>query len=90
MRIEQLYLVAALTGALTVIFDVAYQSALPGLVQREHLLEGNSKLGLSDHDILEREFAVYDALYLECKERASDRSKPARAPSLFEIASIVR
>jgi len=48
MRIEQLYLVAALSGALTVFFNVAYQSALPGLVRREHLLEGNSKLGLSE------------------------------------------
>jgi predicted MFS family arabinose efflux permease len=48
MRIEQLYVVAALTGALTVFFDVAYQSALPGLVRREHLLEGNSKLGMSE------------------------------------------
>jgi len=48
MRIEQLYLVAALTGVLTVFFNVAYQSALPGLVQREHLLDGNSKLGLSE------------------------------------------
>src|SRR5215213_2083828 len=42
MRIEQLYVVAALTGVLTVFFNVAYQSALPGLVRREHLLEGNS------------------------------------------------
>jgi len=48
LRIEQLYLVAALTGVLTVIFNVAYQSSLPGLVRREHLLEGNSKLGLSE------------------------------------------
>jgi len=48
MRIEQLYVVAALTGALTMCFDVAYQSALPGLVRREYVLEGNSKLGLSD------------------------------------------
>src|SRR5215213_1091787 len=48
MRIEQLYVVAALAGTLTVFFDVAYQSALPGLVRREHLLEGNSKLGLSE------------------------------------------
>jgi MFS family permease len=48
LRIEQLYLVAALAGALTVLFDVAYQASLPGLVRREHLLEGNSKLGLSE------------------------------------------
>src|SRR5215212_7981402 len=48
MRIEQLYVVAALTGVLTVFFNVAYQSALPGLVRREHLLDGTSKLGLSE------------------------------------------
>jgi MFS family permease len=48
LRIEQLYLVAALAGILTVFFDVAYQSILPALVEREHLLEGNSKLGMSD------------------------------------------
>ena len=48
LRIEQLYLVAALAGALTVFFNVAYQASLPGLVRREHLLEGNSKLGLSE------------------------------------------
>src|SRR6185436_1387103 len=48
MRIEQLYIVAALTGVLTMFFDVAYRSSLPGLVRREHLLEGNSKLGLSE------------------------------------------
>ena len=54
------------------------------------IAHGFSKLGLSDHDILKREFAVYDALYLECKERTSDTSKPAHAPSLFEIASIMR
>ncbi|HJZ47682.1 MAG TPA: MFS transporter [Roseiflexaceae bacterium] len=48
LRIEQLYLVAALVGVLTVFFNVAYQASLPGLIRREHLLEGNSKLGLSD------------------------------------------
>ena len=32
---------------------------------------GFSALGLSDHEILEREFIVYDALYAECKRRAS-------------------
>lgn len=30
---------------------------------------GFSALGLSDHQILEREFAVYDALYAECQRR---------------------
>src|SRR5215831_3085194 len=32
---------------------------------------GFGALGLSDHEILEREFIVYDALYAECKRRIS-------------------
>ena len=43
----QLYLVIALAGFCTVFFDVAYQSYLPSLVEREELLEGNSKLAQS-------------------------------------------
>ena len=40
------------------------------------IAHGFSKLDLSDHDILDREFIVYDALYAECKERsASHESK---------------
>jgi len=31
---------------------------------------GFGLLGLSDHEILEREFVVYDALYAECRRRA--------------------
>ena len=30
---------------------------------------GFSALGLTDHEILAREFAVYDALYAECRRR---------------------
>jgi Na+/melibiose symporter-like transporter len=48
LHIEQLYLIAALAGILTVFFNVAYQSLLPALVEREQLVEGNSKLGLSE------------------------------------------
>lgn len=47
LRIEQLYVVTALTGVLKVFFDVADQSFLPALVSREHLVEGNSKLETS-------------------------------------------
>lgn len=43
----QLYVVIALTGFCTVFFDVAYQSYLPSLVEREYLIEGNSKLSQS-------------------------------------------
>ena len=32
---------------------------------------GFSALGLSDHEILAREFVVYDALYAECQRRVS-------------------
>lgn len=42
-----LCVIAALAGALTVCFDVAYQAYLPVLVERGRLLEGNSKLALS-------------------------------------------
>jgi predicted MFS family arabinose efflux permease len=43
----QLYLVAVGMGILALFFDVAYQSYLPSLVTRAHVLEGNSKLTLS-------------------------------------------
>ena len=33
------------------------------------IAHGFSALGLSDRDILEREFIVYDALYAECRRR---------------------
>ena len=34
---------------------------------------GFSALGLSDHQILEREFIVYDALYAECQRRVLEK-----------------
>ena len=42
-----MYLVVALAGILSVFFDVAYQSLTPSLVDRERILEANSKLALS-------------------------------------------
>jgi MFS family permease len=44
LGMPQLYLVALATGAFRVFFDVAYQSYLPHLVGREHLVEGNARL----------------------------------------------
>jgi MFS family permease len=44
LHLGQLYAVGFLTGVLTVFFEVAYQSYLPSLVEREQLVEGNSKL----------------------------------------------
>ncbi len=47
LSIWQLYLVGFINGTLTVFFDVAYQSYLPSLVERDQLVEGNSKLEIS-------------------------------------------
>jgi MFS family permease len=44
ITMTQLFAVGFTTGILTVFFDVAYQSYLPALVDRDLLIEGNSKL----------------------------------------------
>ncbi|MDS0139707.1 MULTISPECIES: MFS transporter [unclassified Amycolatopsis] len=44
LTLVQLVVVMLFVGIATVFFDVAYQSYLPSLVGREHLLEGNAKL----------------------------------------------
>jgi MFS family permease len=43
----QLLVVVFITGTLTVFFDVAYQSILPSLVERNQLADGNAKLEIS-------------------------------------------
>ena len=45
LTLGQLYAVAVTAGVGTVFFDVAYQSYLPVVVAREHLVDGNGKLG---------------------------------------------
>jgi MFS family permease len=44
LTIWQLYVVGFVNGCATVFFDVAYQSYLPSLVERDQIVEGNSKL----------------------------------------------
>ena len=44
LRMEILYTVLLLTGALTVLFDVANMSLLPSLVTPDRIVEGNTKL----------------------------------------------
>jgi MFS family permease len=44
LRMEHLYVVAFITGALTMLFDVAYLSLMPSLVTREELVEANGKI----------------------------------------------
>jgi MFS family permease len=47
LTIWQLYAVGFGVGVCTVFFDVAYQSYLPSLVDRQQLVEGNAKLEIS-------------------------------------------
>jgi len=47
LTLGQLYVVGFLVGTCTVFFDVSYQSYLPALVEREQIIEGNSKLEIS-------------------------------------------
>jgi MFS family permease len=47
LTLGQLYVVGFVVGTCTVFFDVAYQSYLPALVEREQIIEGNSKLEIS-------------------------------------------
>jgi MFS family permease len=47
LALWQLYVVGFLVGICTVFFDIAYQSYLPALVERKHIIEGNSKLEIS-------------------------------------------
>jgi MFS family permease len=47
LTLWQLYVVGFLVGAFQVFFDVAYQSYLPSLVDRDKIIEGNSKLEIS-------------------------------------------
>jgi MFS family permease len=47
LTLWQLYVVGFLVGVFQVFFDVAYQSYLPSLVDRDQIAEGNSKLEIS-------------------------------------------
>lgn len=48
LSIVQLYAVATLVGAATVLFQITDNTYLPSLVGREHLVEGNAKLEATD------------------------------------------
>lgn len=47
LSIELLYVVAFLTGALALISNVAHQALLPVIVERERLVDANSKMALT-------------------------------------------
>ncbi|HWA92233.1 MAG TPA: MFS transporter [Rhizomicrobium sp.] len=48
LSMPQLYAVGALVGAASVLFEIADHAFLPSLIQSEHLLEGNAKLGTTE------------------------------------------
>lgn len=48
LTMNQVYVVAALVGALSVIFDIADHAYLPSLIARDQLVDGNSKLAITD------------------------------------------
>jgi MFS family permease len=48
LTMSHLYLVAAASAILTVFFDVSYQAYLPSLIGAENILEGNSKMTLTE------------------------------------------
>ncbi|HEV8634559.1 MAG TPA: MFS transporter [Chloroflexota bacterium] len=62
LRIEQLYAVAVLVGALTLLFDVAYRSYLPTLVGRAALVEGNARISASSSVVEVAGFGAAGAL----------------------------
>lgn len=47
LGMEQLYVVAALVGAATVLFDLADRAFLPSLIDKDDLMEGNTKLSVT-------------------------------------------
>jgi MFS family permease len=48
LAMPQLILVAAIAGGLSVLFDIADHAYLPSLIGKEHLIEGNTKLNVTD------------------------------------------
>src|SRR4029079_6709581 len=47
LTIWQLYIVGFVNGCFTVFFDIAWPSYLPSVVERDQLVEGNSKLQIT-------------------------------------------
>jgi MFS family permease len=48
LQLTYLYVISFLIGVLTVFFDVAYQAYLPSIVERDQLVDANSKLETSN------------------------------------------
>lgn len=48
LTIVHLYIAAAICGFLAVLFGAGYQAYLPSLVERENIVEGNTKLALTE------------------------------------------
>jgi MFS family permease len=58
LRIEHLYAVAFINGSLGIFNEVAHRSYLPSVVDRDRLLEANSKLAASDSVVEQVGFSI--------------------------------
>ncbi len=47
LNMVEMYIITFIVGTLTIFFDVAYRSYLPSLIERDQLIDGNSKLELT-------------------------------------------
>lgn len=50
------------------------------------IAHGFGALGLSDHQILEREFIVYDALYAECAKRVEQANRQLNPAAVDQVS----
>jgi hypothetical protein len=72
LRDRALFLLAEVVRAA----DSAASNPHPAGEGLRWIAHGFGALGLSDHEILAREFIVYDALYAECKRRSANTNRP--------------
>ena len=82
LTIWQLYVVGFVNGCLTVFFDVAYQSYLPSLVERDEILEGNSKLEISRIVAADRRTAVAGGAHRHHHGAVRDHRRLAQLPGV--------
>ena len=80
----QLLAVVFVTGTLTVFFDVAYQSILPAIVERDQLTDGNAKLEISRSA---RRPPGRASAVCSCSGSARRRGRPP-TPSSFVVSAL--
>src|ERR1039458_7924985 len=82
LTMSHLYVVAAASAVLTVFFDVSYQAYLPSLVRPEKILEGNSKMALSESIVWGGASSVCAGLSVWLIHKPDPRPEPSAAPHI--------